>query len=296
MEVLEAMNVKLDSILGTLKALTDRMDVIEDKILSNSTKITEINTKLSARCELIETNLKAKVKLPDFITLQERVAKLEAMVKSKTDKVKTISGQVTRINQNLKNFQFETEQDLLAKEVYDKRFNILVHGIDENKENVWETRWDSETKFRNFLKIGLKIPNTHEVAIVDVHRLPQHSISKHGKRIVRPIIAKLTSYSDKNLIMRSLKNLKTYNEERKTELGDSANYVYVTEHLPRELQQQKKQLLPAFKKARAEGKRAVLKIEKATYVLYIDNIKYGSRYPEPEFCDTNYSSSDDKSD
>ena len=87
---------------------------------------------------------------------------------------------------------------------------------------------------------GLIISIFHAVAVADVHRLPQHPITKNGKRIIRPIIVKLTSYSDKNIIMRSLKNLKEYNEKKKRAFGGETNYVYVTEQLRKELQQQKK--------------------------------------------------------
>jgi len=64
------------------------------------------------------------------------------------------------------------------------------------------------------------------ISVADAHRLPQHPISRKGKRVTRPIIVKLTSYSDKNLIMRSLKNLKEYNEGIKTGLGGNTDYVY----------------------------------------------------------------------
>ena len=112
------------------------------------------------------------------------------------------------------------------------------------------------------------------MAIADVHRLPQHTITKNGVRITRPIIVKLTSYSDKNLIMRSLKILKSYNEERKRKFGSNAKSVYIIEHLPQQLQQQKKKLLHIFKEARDAGKKAFWRIERATYCLYIDNVKY----------------------
>ena len=126
------------------------------------------------------------------------------------------------------------------------------------------------------MRDALKIPEIHTMAIADVHRLPQHAVSKNGERIHCPIITKLTSYADKNLIMRSLRKLKDYNYDRKERLGEDAKYVYVTEHLPREVLQQKKLLLPVYKKAKEDGKRAVWKIEHASYCLYIDNVKYDS--------------------
>ena len=76
------------------------------------------------------------------------------------------------------------------------------------------------------------------------------------------------------MIMRSLKNLKEYDEERKSTFGSETNCVYVTEHLPRELQQQKKKLLSAYKEAKQNKQRAVWRIEKAKYFLYIDNVKH----------------------
>ena len=93
---------------------------------------------------------------------------------------------------------------------------------------------------------------------------------------------KLTSYSDKNLIIKALKHLKTYNEERKTKSMEATNYVYVTEHLPRELQEQKKLLLPVYKNARKKGKKIFWRFKKETYCLYIDNVKY---------CDDHFSDS-----
>ena len=66
--------------------------------------------------------------------------------------------------------------------------------MEEDTESAWETKWESENKFKQFLQNGLKIPNFHAVAVADVHRLPQHPITKDGQRITRPIIVKLTSY------------------------------------------------------------------------------------------------------
>ena len=42
------------------------------------------------------------------------------------------------------------------KESYDKRLNILFHGIQDNN-NVWEKREKTIEKFQNFLKNGLKL-------------------------------------------------------------------------------------------------------------------------------------------
>ena len=84
------------------------------------------------------------------------------------------------------------------------------------------------------------------------------------------------------MIMMSLKNLKEYNEERKRTFGGETNYVYVTEHLPRELQQQKKKLLSAYKEAKQNKQRTVWRIKKAKYCLYIDNVKHNPTLTDSE--------------
>ena len=58
--------------------------------------------------------------------------------------------------------------------------------------------------------------------------------------------------NDKRLIFGSLKNLKQFNNARKL---NQQNSVYITEHLPKQFQLERKALLPAFKKAKALKKK-----------------------------------------
>ena len=53
--------------------------------------------------------------------------------------------------------------------------------------------------------------------------------------------------------MNGFKNLEAYNKNV-CEENPSASYVFVSEHLPKELQMQKKKLLPRFKEAKAQKK------------------------------------------
>ena len=222
------------------------------------------------------------VTLTKFEALEERIEQLEAALKSKNNQINNVSDNMKTLNCSLNKFQKCTAQELLEKEIYDKRFNLLIHCIKKDTESAWETKWEFENKFKQFLQNGLKLPKFPAVAVADVHRFPQHPITKNGKRITRPIIVKLTSYSDKNMIMRSPKNLKEYNEERKRTFGSETNYVYVTKHLPRELQQQKKKLLSTYKKAKQNKQRTVWRIEKAKYCLYIDSVKHNPTLADSE--------------
>jgi len=45
----------------------------------------------------------------------------------------------------------------LMQESYNKRLNILIHGIEEDENQVWEKRETTNEKFENFLTDGLNI-------------------------------------------------------------------------------------------------------------------------------------------
>ena len=215
------MNKKLDMVLNKLEKIESRLELLEKNLAKTTKKIKAIDN----RCDEIEKLMQNTVTLTKFEALEERIEQLEAALKSKNNQINNVSDHIKALNCSLNKFQKRIAQELLEKEIYDKRFNLLIHGIEEDTESAWETKQESENKFQQFLQNGPTIPNFHAVAVAEVHRLPQHFITKNGKRITRPINIKLTSYSDKNMIMRSLKNLKEYNEERKRTFGSETNYV-----------------------------------------------------------------------
>ena len=127
--------------------------------------------------------------------------------------------------------------------------NLLIHGLDETTNTVWESKAETLATSNSFLKEGLDLdPNS--ITLMDAHRLPQRPIIKHGRRITRPIIIKLANAIDKKKIMTNLKHLKTYNEARRSvqDSNSSINLanqsmkrsIYVTEHLPKAFYEQKK--------------------------------------------------------
>ena len=100
-------------------------------------------------------------------------------------------------------------------------------------------------KFHDFLKYGSHIEDPDAVEVVDIHRLPQHPVQRFGRSVVRPIIVKLLTMQDKTLIFNSAKHLKTYNSERISEDATSP-HIFITEHLPKKFQEQRKRRLPVF--------------------------------------------------
>ena len=110
---------------------------------------------------------------------------------------------------------------------------------------------------KSFTKEGLEIA-IDKVPIVDSHRLPQHPLFKLGKRLTRPIVVKLAYMDDKTAIYKVTKNL---NNRTRLELKQSTPYVFITDHLPRTLQEQRKKLIPYFNKARADNPKTKSQIE-----------------------------------
>ena len=71
----------------------------------------------------------------------------------------------------------------LTKELYHKRLNILIDGLDET-ESAWETKENSKKIFDKFLKESLKIEPNH-IYPIDIHRLPQRPIYRNRRKITR---------------------------------------------------------------------------------------------------------------
>ena len=68
-----------------------------------------------------------------------------------------------------------------------------------------------------------------------------------------------------------MKNLKAYNAERKAK-RPTASYVYATEHLPKELQKQKKPLMPLFQKAKRNKQKTAWKLQERVNTVFLSTM------------------------
>ena len=227
----------------------------------NSNIERKLNEVLQAVGNISERIDKLNEKLGNF---DRRITKLEYLVEDKISKfqqeLKTKADDSALNELHLKIRKNEQQQvDQLAKDVmqesYEKRFNLLINGIEETDTSVWEKRETTLQLVQDFMKRGLQIK---DIMLADCHRLPQHPLLKNGMKVNRPIIIKLTNSNDKRLIFGSLKNLKQFNHAKKL---NQQNSVYITEHLPKQFQLERKALLPAFKKAKALKKKTSWRAE-----------------------------------
>jgi hypothetical protein len=92
------------------------------------------------------------------------------------------------------------------------------------------------------------LKNPHDIKIERAHRLGKR---KHGKH--RPIVVKFNSFVDREKIRLSSKNLK------ETRYG-------IQEQFPKEIKERRNALIPLWKRARSENKKAVLITDK----LFVD--------------------------
>jgi len=76
--------------------------------------------------------------------------------------------------------------------------------------------------------------------------------------------------SEKNLIFKNEKYLKEYNNERK-QGQEFYPYVYVSEHLPKKFQDQRKLLLDEYRKKRNNRQKAVWKAVEGDFVLFVND-------------------------
>ena len=70
------------------------------------------------------------------------------------------------------------ELENVMRESYDKRFNILIHGLVEIEI---KTKPQTKAIFETFLTEALGL-EPDAVRIVDLHRFPQHPVTKADKK------------------------------------------------------------------------------------------------------------------
>ena len=257
---------KIDQIINSLSTVVERLDSIESRISLFENK-TEANER---RIGELESNQ---------IKLEQRISEL--------------GSQINEVKTETEEAQAKARHNELSRDLYSKRFNYLIHGLEENPNNAWETREQTEQWFRTFVTEGLKIDDPNSINIVDIHRLPQFPIyDKLRRKINRPIIVKLASVFDKQKFSQNLKNLKTFNAKRRTERA-STPYVYATEHLPRELQLQKNKLIPLFREARRKKEKTFWKLQNGEYCLFVNDKRIMPRTSDNSDNDTSDTNTSD---
>ena len=154
---------KLDKLITAVEKITKRLDNFDDKFGTFNERLNQLENKLERKYVKLEENIEA-----ELIEVTKRLKILEE-------------------------FRIDSVKAALMQESYNKRMNILIHGVEEN---VWENHQQTLQKFDNFLKEALHI-DPKNVEVADIHRLPQKPVIRRGVKVTRPIIVKLTNAMSK---------------------------------------------------------------------------------------------------
>ena len=90
----------------------------------------ELKLKLTKRCDNIE---ESSVKCERIEALEKKFDLMQASIDKKTDDLEKLTDECN-VKMKLQMLKHETKQDLHANEIYGKRFNILIHGIERTKK------------------------------------------------------------------------------------------------------------------------------------------------------------------
>ena len=100
---------KLDRVLAAVQKLPDKMEKVEARLCNFKTRLEQIEDKFESKIKNLETAVNDRVTKEELNTVLKRLAQLEE--KAKTE-----------------------EKDAIMRELYSKRLNLLIHGVNESSD------------------------------------------------------------------------------------------------------------------------------------------------------------------
>ena len=80
------------------------------------------------------------------------------------------------------------------QESYDKKLNLLIHGLEESNKTNWEARGSTQETIYEFFQKGLQINEPISIELIDCHRLPQRPIFKNNIKVKRPVVIYISHF------------------------------------------------------------------------------------------------------
>jgi hypothetical protein len=199
-----------------------------------ASKLAALESELSAKIENeLMRDAEEENTTSEIRSLQEDVTRLQ-------DQLKIAIGRITRAEKE----RDDMREELLQLEARMMRDNLMFYNIEEPAE---EPTHNCELTLKTFLTKEMKIRD------VDMEKINFDRVHRIGKKVgnkKRPIVAKFNPADGKRIVMDHVKNL------------DKVKKYGVNDQLPRELEERKKKLLPAFKEARKDNKQPKWQLDK----------------------------------
>jgi DNA repair exonuclease SbcCD ATPase subunit len=215
------------------------------------TRIEGIGKRLD-KLDIIESNV--HIMKHDIKSVNDRVSEIEKsqeFVAATWENVKTSNEaakqELSDIRKTLENTMKDNARitgEIVDLQCRSMRDNLMFYNIEEcETENCMDV-------IQELARDKLKLTE-----IIEIDRA--HRIGRVGPGKIRPIVAKFRNYQQRENIRKSARLL------------NGSNY-YIGEQFPRSIQERRRQLLPAYKRARSDGKKASLVRDR----LYIEGIPY----------------------
>ena len=261
-------NVINSDMLVSLQSRT--LDDVYTKLDAMSAMIVAINSKLD-KLDSIDMRLKKlegnfQENLARLVAVEQTNIEFEKSLQYTSDTVESLR---TDVDQMLKNFR-----DIQAsRQGADERSRLEVSKLSEKYDSLSEELLDVQTRsmrdnllFYNIKEIGgqedckqkIQMLCQQSLGITDAIEIDRaHRIGKSVRDKTRPIVAKFRSSDQREMVRRSSHLLR-------------GSGVSVSEQFPKPVQERRRALVPVMKKAKQEGKKAVLVKDK----LYIEGVLY----------------------
>lgn len=227
-------------ILNYLKGMDKRIMAIDKRLStldSLEKKVTNFESDLKKLWSLVYDNNN---------NIQEKATKLTDEVESLQFSLNQAQCEISKLQSDKVNI----EDNLLYVQSQSMRNNLIFSNIQESEHEKPE---DCERIVRQFMvdKLKLAQDTVDSIGLERVHRTGNKTSGVHNKP--RNIVAKFTSFKDREIVRRSKGKLK-------------GTEFFVFEQFPKEIADRRRSHLPKLKQALRDGKRAWLSYD----TLYIN--------------------------
>ena len=191
---------KLNDVLKAINKLSGKITSLENKFSIFESRINNIDDKYSEKC----SELKAEISALNLnVTHIECIStKIETDFNAKFEKLDEKKLVEAEKYDALKQRVAKLERDSIMRESYDKRLNVLIHGL---KETERESKQQSKIIFEAFLKEALNLEHD-SIKICTVYISARSR--KQIKRSFDQFIIKLLSTYDKDKLYENISKLK----------------------------------------------------------------------------------------
>ncbi len=128
----------------------------------------------------------------DISSVRSKLDELFETVKFNSDGIVANSEKIDEVRIEMAEMKMDYEKRFLQQEIYMRKNNLLVYGVDDAR--------DPATAVRELFNT-LQIPNADTIGLVTVHRLPRTSTNPYTAKQPKPILVKFITLDDRQTVL-----------------------------------------------------------------------------------------------